>query len=73
VLGGAVRGGRVLADWPGLGERQRYEGRDLRATTDLRAVAKGLLRDHLGIGDSALNDVFPGSERVPATRDLVRA
>jgi uncharacterized protein (DUF1501 family) len=73
VLGGAIRGGRVLADWPGLGERQRYEGRDLRATTDLRAVAKGLLRDHLGIGESALSEVFPGSERVPATRDLVRA
>ncbi len=73
VLGGAVRGGRVLADWPGLGERQRYEGRDLRATTDLRAVAKGLLRDHLGVSESALSDVFPGSERVSATRDLVRA
>jgi uncharacterized protein (DUF1501 family) len=72
VLGGAVRGGRVLADWPGLGERQRYEGRDLRPTTDLRAVAKGLLRDHLGIPERALTDVFPGSERVPAARDLVR-
>jgi uncharacterized protein (DUF1501 family) len=73
VLGGAVRGGRVLADWPGLGERQRYEGRDLRATTDLRAVAKGLLRDHLGVGERSLGEVFPGSERVPAARDLVRA
>jgi uncharacterized protein (DUF1501 family) len=68
-----VRGGRVLADWPGLGERQRYEGRDLRATTDLRAVAKGLLRDHLGVGERSLGEVFPGSERVPAARDLVRA
>ncbi len=73
VLGGAVRGGRVLADWPGLGERQRYEGRDLRATTDLRAVAKGLLRDHLGIDERALVTVFPTSERVSAARDLVRA
>jgi uncharacterized protein (DUF1501 family) len=73
VLGGAVRGGRVLADWPGLGERQRYEGRDLRATTDLRAVAKGLLRDHLGISEHALADVFPGSEQVAVARDLVRA
>jgi uncharacterized protein (DUF1501 family) len=73
VLGGAVRGGRVLADWPGLGERQRYEGRDLRATTDLRAVAKGLLRDHLGISERALADVFPGSEQVAVARDLVRA
>jgi uncharacterized protein (DUF1501 family) len=73
LLGGAVRGGRVLADWPGLKVTERYEGRDLRATTDLRAVAKGLLRDHLGIGERALADVFPGAERVTAIRDLVRA
>ncbi len=72
VLGGAVRGGRVLADWPGLAERQRYEGRDLLATTDLRGVAKGLLRDHLGIAERALLEVFPGSERAPPVRDLVR-
>jgi uncharacterized protein (DUF1501 family) len=73
VLGGAVRGGRVLADWPGLGERQRYEGRDLRATTDLRAVAKGLLRDHLGIREAALAEVFPGSASVSTAHDLIRA
>jgi len=72
VLGGAVRGGRVLADWPGLAERQRYEGRDLRATTDLRALAKGLLRDHLGVADRALADVFPASEAAAPARDLVR-
>ena len=47
VLGGAVHGGRVLADWPGLSRAQRFEGRDLRVTTDLRAVLKGVLGDHL--------------------------
>ncbi len=73
VLGGAVRGGRVLADWPGLRERQRYEGRDLRATTDLRALAKGLLRDHLAVPERALPDVFPGSDAVAPVRDIVRA
>jgi uncharacterized protein (DUF1501 family) len=73
LLGGAVRGGRVLADWPGLAEKQRYEGRDLRPTTDLRAVAKGVLRDHLGLSERALLAVFPGSDRVPAARDLLRA
>jgi uncharacterized protein (DUF1501 family) len=73
VLGGAVRGGRVLADWPGLKEKQRYEARDLRATTDLRALAKGLIRDHLGVPGRALLDVFPGSESVPPVRDTVRA
>ena len=65
VLGGAVKGGRVLADWPGLARKDRYEGRDLRTTTDMRAVLKGLLADHLQIASRTLNgDVFPGSESV---------
>lgn len=62
LLGGAVRGGRVLADWPGLKEPMLYEGRDLMPSTDLRAVLKGVLRDHLGIGDSVLTgSIFPDS------------
>ncbi len=62
VLGGAVRGGRVLADWPGLAARERYEGRDLRTTTDLRAVFRSVLGDHLGISTAALDrQVFPGT------------
>ena len=65
VLGGAVKGGRVLVDWPGLGQRERFEGRDLRITTDLRAVLRGVLADHLQVaGKSLSNDVFPGSEGV---------
>ena len=65
VLGGAVRGGRVIADWPGLAARDRFEGRDLRTTTDLRAVLKGVLADHLQVANRALNtDVFPGSDAV---------
>jgi uncharacterized protein (DUF1501 family) len=63
----------VLADWPGLAEPQRYEGRDLRPTTDLRALAKGILRDHVGVPEARLAEVFPGSEQVPAARDLLRA
>ena len=63
VYGGAVRGGRVIADWPGLAKRKRFEGRDLRTTTDLRAVLKGVLADHLQVSSRALNtEVFPGSE-----------
>ena len=73
VVGGAVRGGRVLADWPGLAERQRYEGRDLKPTTDLRAVAKGLLAAQLSIPERALGDVFPGTGQLRPVRDLVRA
>src|SRR5438105_3571481 len=67
VLGGAVRGGRVVTDWPGLAKRDRYEGRDLRTTTDLRSVLKGVLGEHLHVASRALErDVFPGSEGVRA-------
>ncbi len=65
VLGGAVKGGRVLSDWPGLARAQRFEGRDLRITTDLRAVLKGVLADHLQISSASLEaEVFPGSAAV---------
>ena len=67
VLGGAVKGGRVLADWPGLAKRDRFEGRDLRTTTDLRAVLRGVLADHLQVATRSLNtEVFPGSENIKA-------
>ena len=73
VLGGAVHGGRVIADWPGLAKKDRYEGRDLRITTDLRSVFKGVLADHLQVSLSSLNrEVFPGSEGVKALA-LLRA
>jgi uncharacterized protein (DUF1501 family) len=73
VAGGAVRGGRVLADWPGLGEGARFEGRDLMATLDLRVLLKGLLHDHLRIATADLDSrVFPGSAGQPALRDLLR-
>lgn len=72
LVGGAVDGGRVLADWPGLAERARYEGRDLRPTLDLRAVAKGVLRDHLALTTSELDTVFPGTGRVAPVGNLIR-
>ncbi|MBL8307074.1 MAG: DUF1501 domain-containing protein [Rubrivivax sp.] len=62
VLGGAVRGGRVITDWPGLAKAQRFEGRDLRITTDLRAAVRGLLIDHLRLARAAVDEqVLPGS------------
>jgi uncharacterized protein (DUF1501 family) len=65
LFGGAVRGGRVVADWPGLGGRDLYEGRDLKPTTDLRAVLKGVLRDQFGLDDAVLaTTVFPDSADV---------
>jgi len=65
LLGGAVKGGRVVADWPGVKESDLHDKRDLKATTDLRAVLKGLLRDHLRIDERVLTaDIFPGSDDV---------
>ena len=65
ALGGAVNGGRVLADWPGLARSQRHEGRDLRTTTDLRALLKGALAEHWKLGHARLADeVFPGSAAI---------
>lgn len=67
VLGGAVKGGRVIADWPGLAPGARFEGRDLRATTDLRGVFKNVLGEHLRVDRAALErDVFPDSASAPA-------
>ena len=72
LAGGALKGGRVLADWPGLKNAQLHEGRDLAATIDLRAVLKGLLKDHLRVSDQALAaSVFPGSGDVKAMAGLV--
>jgi uncharacterized protein (DUF1501 family) len=73
MLGGAVSGGRVIADWPGLSRSNLLEGRDLKPTLDLRAVMKGVLRDHLNVPGAALDArVFPGSGGVRAVDGLVR-
>jgi uncharacterized protein (DUF1501 family) len=72
LVGGAVNGGRVLADWPGLSDAALYEGRDLKPTQDLRSIMKGVLRDHLGIPDGALGSVvFPGSAAIKGSQGLI--
>jgi uncharacterized protein (DUF1501 family) len=67
VMGGGVRGGKVLGRWPGLAQDQLYEGRDLAVTTDFRELLAELLTRQLGVRDLA--GVFPGysvaSERFP--------
>jgi uncharacterized protein (DUF1501 family) len=71
VVGGAVAGGRVIADWPGLAARDLHEGRDLRATTDLRSLFKGVLHERFGVSESALaRAVFPGSDAVAPLEGL---
>jgi uncharacterized protein (DUF1501 family) len=71
-LGGAVKGGRVLADWPGLAEKDLFQNRDLKPTTDLRVLLKGVLRDHLGVPDGALGTkIFPETALLKGTDGLV--
>jgi uncharacterized protein (DUF1501 family) len=49
LIGGAVKGGRVLADWPGLGPGALYQGRDLKPTTPLDAVIASAASASLGL------------------------
>jgi len=58
VIGGAVKGGKIYGEWPGLEKEQLFEGRDLAVTTDFRIVLSELVRGHLGRTD--LDSVFPG-------------
>jgi uncharacterized protein (DUF1501 family) len=72
LVGGALKGGRVIADWPGLKPANLYENRDLKPTTDLRAVLKGVLKDHLYAEERVLaQSVFPGSDSVKPMAGLV--
>jgi uncharacterized protein (DUF1501 family) len=73
LVGGAVQGGRVVADWPGLSPRALYQGRDLQPTLDLRAVLKGVLQEHLRVpSESVEESVFPDSRSAKAVRGLIR-
>ena len=74
LLGGAVNGGRVIVDWPGLSRASLLENRDLKPTRDLRGVMKGVLHDHLGVSIAALDSkVFPNSASASPLSGLVRA
>ncbi|MCO5132369.1 MAG: DUF1501 domain-containing protein [Xanthobacteraceae bacterium] len=72
LAGGAVNGGRMIADWPGLKAANLYQNRDLAPTINLYAVLKGLLRDHLGISERILaGSVFPDSAAVKPMQGLL--
>jgi len=73
VLGGAVAGGRVQADWPGLAQGRLFENRDLQPTADLRSVAKGILAQHMRLDAVALDRVFPASAAAGPMAGLLRA
>ncbi len=61
VMGGAVRGKRVLADWPGLGDAQLFQGRDLMPTTPLESVLAGAVAEHFMLDPvRTMATLFPG-------------
>ncbi|WP_299329077.1 DUF1501 domain-containing protein [Parasphingopyxis sp.] len=73
MFGGAIEGGRVLADWPGLSVTNQYEGRDLAPTTNTNSIFKAVLAEHIGLPIADINQhVFPNSADVRPMRDLVR-
>tara|TARA_S200000501_G_scaffold377488_1_gene436068 strand:+ start:8217 stop:9347 length:1131 start_codon:yes stop_codon:yes gene_type:complete len=59
LAGGAVRGGRVYGQWPGLKKAQLFEGRDLMPTSDNRQWIAALLKQHWQLNDVQLNTIFP--------------
>lgn len=72
LLGGAINGGRVIADWPGLRPSDLYEGRDLAPTTDLRSVIKGLALELFDANPRALDEtVFPESQNAKPLLGLI--
>lgn len=74
LAGGAVRGGRVISDWPGLSRAALLDGRDLKPTLDLRSVFKTVLGEHLHIDAKSLDArVFPDSNGAPPLQGLMRA
>jgi len=72
LVGGGIAGGRIIADWPGLKDANLHDGRDLKPTTDLRAVLKGVMKDHLGMSDRVLGgSVFPDTAAIKPMTGLV--
>lgn len=71
LLGGAVAGGRVITDWPGLATLQ--DGRDLRATICTRRLFKGIIMDHFGIDSETLLEVFPESTDARPLEGLIKS
>ena len=73
LLGGAVKGGRVVADWPGLSDAALYEGRDLKPTAGLDAVIGSAAAAHFGVDPArAMPALFPGQKSARAMDGLVR-
>ena len=72
LLGGALKPGGIVGDWPTLRQPALFENRDVAPTLDLRALSKGLLAEHMGVDRSTLDTlIFPDSARIKAVSGLV--
>ncbi|HEY5106566.1 MAG TPA: DUF1501 domain-containing protein [Caulobacteraceae bacterium] len=72
LLGGALKKGGIVGDWPTLAQNRLFENRDTAPTMDMRGLFKGLLADHLGVERAALDSsVFPGSADVAPASGMV--
>jgi uncharacterized protein (DUF1501 family) len=67
ILGGAINGGRVYGEWPGLSPARLYQRRDLAVTTDFRTVLAAILERHMRLGDRQLEAVLPDAPPVTST------
>jgi uncharacterized protein (DUF1501 family) len=71
VIGPLVARSAVFSDWPGLGDQALFEGRDLKATLDTRAVLKAALAGTFDLTTAQTDRVFPGSDAVRAAYDIM--
>ena len=72
LFGGALKGGRIYHNWPGLASRDLYENRDIRPTIDVRGVTKGILMDHFGLSDTILRtSIYPDSANMKPVHGLI--
>jgi uncharacterized protein (DUF1501 family) len=72
LLGGAVAGGKVIADWPGLSNAALYEGRDLKPTTDLDSLIASAVAQHFGLEPArVMTTLFPETRGTPFGQMLV--
>jgi uncharacterized protein (DUF1501 family) len=74
LLGGAVRGGRVVADWPGLAPAQLFEGRDLKPTLALDALIAQVCAEVFAVDPERMaHTLFPQSARSKPLERLLKA
>ncbi len=74
LFGGALNGGRIHHNWPGLSDADLYQNRDLRPTIDIRSITKGVIQEHYGLSEKMLKThIYPSSGDARAIRHLVKS